>query len=176
MEHTLVLNATYEPIKIVHWQRAITLFYLGKVEIVREYDREVRSVSFSFKLPSVVRLLRFVKSKQQRGIVPFTRSNIYARDDYRCQYCGNQFESADLTFDHVIPQAQGGKKGWENVVACCVPCNRKKDARTPEEAGMPLLHVPRKPKASPLFTVTIGFRRTPEDWRDFFYWNISLEE
>ena len=86
MEQTLLLNATYEPLKVVHWQKAITLWCQGKVEVISVYDREVRSVSFSFKLPSVIRLLRYIKIKRQIDYVPFSRANIYARDEHTCQY------------------------------------------------------------------------------------------
>ena len=83
MEQTLLLNATYEPLKVVHWQKAVTLWCQGKVEVISTYDhREVRSVSFSFKLPSVIRLLRYIKIKRQIDYVPFSRANIYARDDH----------------------------------------------------------------------------------------------
>jgi 5-methylcytosine-specific restriction endonuclease McrA len=116
VEQTLVLNATYEPIKIVDWRRAIVLWCQGKVEIVAEHDREVRAVTFTFKLPSVVRLLKFVRVRVARESVPFTRANIYRRDDYECQYCGETFESEDLTFDHVMPAAQGGRRDWTNIV------------------------------------------------------------
>ena len=110
MEQTLLLNATYEPLKIVHWQKAITLMCQGKVEVVAEYDREIRSVSISFKLPSVIRLLRFIRIKRRFDYVPFSRANIYARDKHECQYCGEEFPTNDLTFDHVQPVAQGGRK------------------------------------------------------------------
>ena len=83
MEQTLLLNATYEPLKVVHWQKAITLWCQGKVEVISVYsDREIRSVSFSFKLPSVIRLLRYIKIKRKIDYVPFSRANIYARDDH----------------------------------------------------------------------------------------------
>lgn len=176
MEQTLVLNATYEPLKVVDWQRAMTLWAQGKVEIIAEYDREVRAVTFSFKLPSVVRLLRFVRSRIGRKHVPFTRWNIYQRDNYTCQYCGDQNKAEDLTFDHVIPASQGGTRTWTNIVTACYPCNRQKGARTPEEAGMKLMRVPRKPDPSPVFRVTFGMRRMPESWRDFLYWTVELEE
>lgn len=175
MEQTLVLNATFEPIKVVSWQRAMVLWAQQKVEIVETHDREVRAVTFSFRLPSVVRLLRFVRIRQRADYVPFTRANIFARDAFTCQYCGGQFDSEDLTYDHVIPSAQGGKRTWENIATCCVPCNRQKDARTPAEAGMTLRKAPRKPKATPALRVTIGLRRTPESWRNYLYWNAELE-
>ena len=74
MEQTLLLNATYEPLKVVHWQRAVTLWCQGKVEVISSYDREVRSPSFSFRLPSVIRLLRYIKMRRTIDYVPFSRS------------------------------------------------------------------------------------------------------
>jgi len=114
MEQTLLLNASYEPLKVVHWQKAITLWCQGKVEVIAVHDREIRAVSVSFKMPSVIRLLRFVKIKRRFDYVPFSRANIYARDNHTCQYCSEAYSTADLTFDHVVPVAQGGRKDWEN--------------------------------------------------------------
>ena len=113
MEQTLLLNATYEPLTIVDWQRAITLWCSGKVEIIAEHDREVRAVTFTFKLPSVVRLLRFVRVRGRDHVVPFTRASIYRRDGYKCQYCGDAFASEDLTFDHVVPASHGRPTGLD---------------------------------------------------------------
>ena len=135
MEQTLLLNATYEPLKVVNWQKAVTLWCQGKVEIIAHHDREVRAVSFSFKLPSVIRLLRYVRIKKRFDYVPFSRANIYARDEYTCQYCAGVFPTQELTFDHVIPVSQGGRKDWENIVTCCVTCNRRKGGRTPERGA-----------------------------------------
>ena len=176
MEQTLLLNASYEPLKIVHWQKAVTLWCQGKVEVVRVYDREIRAVSISFKLPSVIRLLRYVKIKRRFDYVPFSRANIYARDDHECQYCGDEFPTSDLTFDHVVPVAQGGRKDWENIVTCCVTCNRKKGGRTPHEAGMHLLRPPRRPESAPAIRITVGLRNAPESWRDYLYWNVELDD
>lgn len=177
MEQTLVLNATYEPLKVVDWQRAITLWCRGKVEILAHHEREAHAVTFTFKLPSVVRLLRFVRVRGRDDVVPFTRANIYARDGYTCQYCGEAFADRDLTFDHVVPAAQGGTRGWENIVTSCQACNRRKGPRTPQEAGMALLRHPRKPaRQAVLLRATIGLRTTPASWRDYLYWNVELEE
>lgn len=173
---TLVLNASFEPLSIVRWERAITLWYQGKAEILSEHEGDVRAVSFTFKLPSVIRLLRFVRGRGKRESVPFTRANIYRRDGFTCQYCVKEFASEDLTFDHVIPAAAGGSRSWENIVTACVPCNRRKGARTPEEAGLTLRRAPRKPHASPLYRVSLGIRHTPAAWRDFLYWNVAIEE
>lgn len=175
-EHTLLLNASYEAIDVIHWQRAMVLWAQDKVEIIKTHDREVRSVGFSFKLPSVVRLYQYIKTKR-REQVQFTRANIYTRDNYTCQYCAKQFQTADLTFDHVIPNAKGGARRWENIVTCCLKCNRQKGCRTPEEAGMKLLHTPKQPTYSPLFRVATGAaKNTPDSWRDYLYWHATLEK
>jgi 5-methylcytosine-specific restriction endonuclease McrA len=174
MESTLVLNCSWEPLKIVDWQRAMTLWAQGKVEVLHEHPREVRAVTFSFRLPSVVRLLQMVRLKR-RPMVQFTRANIYARDEFTCQYCARAFEPEDLTFDHVIPVAHGGTRGWENIVTACEPCNRKKAARTPDEAGMTLLKKPRRPLVlAPTMKLTVGWK-TPAEWHSFLYWNVKLE-
>jgi 5-methylcytosine-specific restriction endonuclease McrA len=176
MEQTLLLNASYEPLKVVHWQKAVTLWCQGKVEVIAVHDREIRAVSFSFKLPSVIRLLRFVKIKRRFDYVPFSRANIYARDNYTCQYCNDTLATSDLTFDHVVPVAQGGRKDWENIVTCCISCNRLKGGRTPAEAGMKLFRTPRRPGSAPAIRITIGLRNAPESWRDYLYWNVELED
>ena len=176
MQQALLLNASYEPLKVVHWQKAITLWGQGKVEVKAVHDREVRAVSVTFKLPSVIRLLRFVKIKRRFDYVPFSRANIYARDHHTCQYCSKGFSTADLTFDHVVPVAQGGRKDWENIVTCCVGCNRLKGGRTPAEAGMKLLKPPRRPDSAPAVRITVGLRDAPESWRDYLYWNVELED
>ena len=174
MEQVLLLNITYEPLKVINWKKAITLFFLGKVEVIEEYDLDIHSVSFTLKLPSVVRLLRMVK--RHKSSVKFSRQNIYARDRYRCQYCGNRHSTEELTYDHVFPKSRGGKTKWENIVTCCIDCNREKGGRTPKEASMALVRKPSRPTWIPALRVTIGFHRVPESWRDYLYWNVELIE
>lgn len=175
MEQTLLLNATYEPLKVVDWRKAMTLLCQGKVEVVSEYDREVRSVSVTFRLPSVIRLLRYITISRRMDDVPFSRANIYARDGHRCQYCGSEFPVGELTFDHVVPVSQGGRKDWENIVTACIPCNRRKGGRTPAEAGMRVIRPPCRPGRSPVVRITFGLRDAPESWRDYLYWNVELD-
>jgi 5-methylcytosine-specific restriction endonuclease McrA len=176
MEHTLVLNATYEPLNIVSWKRALSLLYQGKVEVLAEYEREVKSIRFTIKLPSVLRLLNFVKVRKRAHQVKFSRANIYARDHNTCQYCGRNCATEDLTFDHVIPIVNGGSKTWNNIVTCCFECNHKKGGCTPEEAGMRLRRQPKEPEWVPsMIHITIGFKSAPESWRDYLYWNVELE-
>jgi 5-methylcytosine-specific restriction endonuclease McrA len=174
MEQVLLLNISYEPLKIIHWERAITMLFLGKVEVIEEYNLEVHSVSFTFKLPSVVRLLKMIK--KNKGQVKFSRQNIYARDHYRCQYCGGRFQTEDLTYDHILPKSRGGKTAWENIVTCCMECNRKKGVRTPREASMTLVRKPVRPTWIPAVRITIGFREVPQTWRDYLYWHVELLE
>ena len=176
MEQTLLLNATYEPLKVVDWRRAITLWCQGKVEVIAVHDREIRSVSFSVRLPSVIRLLRCISIRRRFDHVPFSRANIYARDDHRCQYCGVQYPVGDLTFDHLVPVSQGGRKDWENIATCCVRCNRRKGGRTPAQAGMRIIRPPRRPSRAPAVHMTLGVRDAPESWRDYLYWNIELDQ
>jgi 5-methylcytosine-specific restriction endonuclease McrA len=174
MEQVLLLNITYEPLRIINWKKAITLLCLGKVEVIEEYSREIRAISFAVKLPSVVRLLRMVK--RPKSPVKFSRQNIYARDRYQCQYCGTRCPTEDLTYDHVLPKSRGGKSQWENIVTCCIECNRKKGGRTPSESSMRLIRKPARPTWVPAVRITIGFKEIPQSWRDYLYWNIELVE
>jgi len=174
MEQVLLLNITYEPLKIINWKKAMTMLFLGKVEVIEQYDREIHSVSFTIKLPSVVRLLRLVK--RPKSPVKFSRQNIYARDRYQCQYCGGRFAAEDLTYDHIIPKSRGGKTKWQNIVTCCVDCNRRKGGRTPAEASMQLIRQPNLPTWVPAIRITISFHKVPDSWRDYLYWNVELLE
>jgi 5-methylcytosine-specific restriction endonuclease McrA len=176
MDQTLVLNATYEPLRVVPWQKAITLLFQGKVEVIAVYDREIRGVTVRVRLPSVLRLLRHVRMKRSFADVPFSRTNVYARDEHTCQYCGHRFPPSQLTFDHVIPVARGGRKEWENIVTCCIPCNRRKGDLLPEHAGLRLIRRPRRPSAHPHLTLTLGVNRAPESWRDYLFWDVHWDE
>lgn len=137
-EKTLLLNATYEPLRVISWERAISLYYLGKVEIVDTYERNILTQKVSMKIPAVVRVKRFVAFQRAYRHVKFSRQNVFTRDRYTCQYCGETQKGEHLTFDHVIPQCQGGETTFNNIVTACKPCNYKKAGRTPEEAAMPL--------------------------------------
>ena len=177
---TLVLSTGYEPLARITWQRAIHLLFLGKVEIVEEYDdRLIRSVTISLKMPSVIRFLRAIRGRKRA--IKFSRESVYARDGGRCQYCGHRVLRQDATYDHVIPRAQGGHTAWENVVICCFGCNQHKGGRTPIEAGMSLLCEPVKPKKLPeTFRLSFSYEPgMPHVWRRFLrdvaYWHGELE-
>ena len=167
MNPALLLNATYEPLKVISWQKAITLVFLGKAELIEAQDERVRTSSSSYELPSVLRLVTRVRVP--RKPVQFSRANIYRRDKYQCQYCGDKFSPSVLTFDHVIPRSRGGDTSWGNIVACCQPCNRVKGNKTPDEANMPLLRKPKEPRWWP-FALGAGLSDSPPDtWRPYLW-------
>ena len=164
MHSTLLLNAGYEPLRIVSWQRAFTLVFQQKVEILEEYGARVRSVSQEFRVPAVIKLRRWVRLKRQMPIIRFSRANVYARDEYRCQYCYERFPERELTLDHVFPVVRGGRKTWENIVAACIRCNQRKSDHTPEEAGLRLLRMPRIPHWLPGLLFTLRMKSAPDLW------------
>lgn len=176
---TLVLDQSYLPVARIHWQRAVTLLFLGKVEVVDEYaDKDVRSVTFSIKMPSVIRFI--AKMRRRKRAVKFSRENVYTRDHGKCQYCGNRVPRNETTYDHVTPRAQGGQTTWTNIVISCIGCNQKKGGRTPQQASMKLRSRPVKPKKLPDMRITVTWRPgMPDAWRtwvrDYQYWNAELE-
>lgn len=192
----LVLNRYFVPITITNVKRAFIMLYCGvakavgdnyetfdfeswtQVSAAREEDA-IRTVNKIIKIPRVIMLVRYdlVPKKE----VKFNRLNIFRRDGGMCQYCGKKFPYSELTIDHVIPRSLGGKSTWENVVCCCVECNRKKGGKTPEESGMKLRSKPRRPLWNPFSNVYIKSIRYKE-WEPFLsfvdasYWNVELEE
>jgi 5-methylcytosine-specific restriction endonuclease McrA len=110
--------------------------------------------------------------------VKFTRHNIFERDHNTCQYCGIKFDRKDLNLDHVIPRDRGGETSWENIVCSCVPCNSRKGNRTPPEAGLKLLHKPKRPKWRPMLHLQFSKARD-DSWKHFVdlaYWNVELTD
>ncbi len=167
MRDTLLLDQGYQPLKVIPWQRALVMHLLGKVELLDAHGWSIRTVDRHFPAPSVVRLLRALRHRPLK--VRFSRDNVYLRDGHRCQYCGVRFPSRELTLDHVLPRSQGGGTSWTNVVAACVPCNRAKDRLTPEQAGMPLLSRPRRPRWLAPKVVTMGVGQLPDGWRSWLH-------
>lgn len=138
----LVLNQSYEPVSVCSPKKAMILIVLMKAEIVEtRKDCVIRTVSMAFPFPSVIRLSAYVNIPFKK--IELSRKNILRRDNYRCQYCG--VKSAELTIDHIIPKSRGGMDDWDNLAAACIRCNNRKGSRTPEEAKMKLLSVPKRP-------------------------------
>ena len=163
--HALILNASYEPLHVVSWQRAIQLLFQGKVEVVEESEHEIRTVRITIKIPSVLRLINYIPRLSKRQVIRFSRENIFIRDNYQCQYCGKSFHKAQLTLDHVTPVVKGGGKSWENIVTSCKPCNQKKGGRTPPQAQMHLVKRPKEPQWLPRTTIQLSVSVTPEKWK-----------
>lgn len=171
---TLVLDQGYQPHRVVSWQRAVHMLFDGKVEVVSTYDDDIRSVSITIKMPAVVRLLSRVRGK--RTSVKFSRINVATRDEMRCQYCSVRLPLSKLTYDHVVPRAQGGRTVWENIVMACYPCNEAKANRTPAQAGMTLRKAPAKPAYLPVVSLRFSLQDVPSAWASWLYWNGALEE
>jgi 5-methylcytosine-specific restriction endonuclease McrA len=167
MEPALLLNATYEPLSVVSWKKAITLVLLDKAEILEPQEREVRSATRSFTLPSVLRL--YSRVKVPRRTIQFSRANVYRRDGYRCQYCEVKYPVSRLTFDHVVPRSRGGQTTWENIVTSCSECNRVKGDRTPKEAQMPLASTPKEPKWWPFSSGAWDYGDYNERWKTYMW-------
>jgi 5-methylcytosine-specific restriction endonuclease McrA len=148
----------------VGWQKAIVLWFQGKVEIIEHHELYARSVKESFRLPSIIRLYRFINIRNKPSI-RFCRENVYLRDDYTCQYCHVKFEGRDLTMDHVQPVSHGGKKDWKNIVTACRKCNQTKGNRSPRKAKMPLKKNPVKPRWLPMAEVKVTSTASPRSWK-----------
>jgi len=167
--HALILNASFEPLHVVSWQRAVQLLFQGKVEVIEESNHKVRSVNFSIRIPAVLRLLKFVPLARRKSLIRFSRANIFLRDGYRCQYCAKNHPRSSLTLDHVVPVVQGGKKTWENIVTSCKKCNQNKGGRTPAQAGMRLVRKPIEPKWLPKSTLNLGIALMPDKWKLYIH-------
>lgn len=165
ISRTLVLTPWYLPARIVRWEEAVTLLYLGKVEVVVAYDEVVRSPSVALRTPAVVRMKRKRAGGPRK--VRFSRRNVYVRDGHCCVYCGTRASEAELTLDHVVPRSRGGRTTWDNVVAACRPCNAQKGGRTPTEARLRLRHLPYEPRSLPEQLLAIDLRTAPVEWHAF---------
>lgn len=196
-QNVLVLNRLWQAVNICSVKRAFMLLYQGHAQVVEaesgsfqtmtfaqwfsfsrgyEGDDVVSTVSFKIRVPKVILLLFFDRMPKKE--VKFTRHNIFERDHNTCQYCGNKYDRKDLNLDHVIPRDRGGETSWENIVCSCVPCNSRKGNRTPGEAGLKLLHRPKRPKWRPMLHLHFSKARD-ESWKHFVdlaYWNVELTD
>jgi 5-methylcytosine-specific restriction endonuclease McrA len=159
----LVLNQSYEPLNICRVRRAVLLIYHSKAEMLENGSGFIHSASHDFPVPSVIRLAYVVK--RPRPVRKLTRIEIFNRDHYACQYCGKEVK--ELTLDHVIPRYQGGKHTWENIVSACVACNRRKAGRTPEQAGMKLIHRPAPPHDGISFYIPYHYQKIRAEWKKY---------
>jgi len=171
----LVLNAdfrplSYFPLSLWSWQDAVKAVFLERVHIIDHYDAYVRSPSLEMRLPSVIALKEYVQAARHPA---FTRFNVFLRDRFTCQYCGEAFPSSALTFEHVIPRSRGGQTTWSNIVTACMPCNTGK--------GNSLRIKPRRMPKEPTLNELLAAKRAfppgylHESWMDYLYWDTPLE-
>ncbi len=189
---TLVLNRNWQPVNVATVARALALLLNETARVVdpadyqlydwsdwssqrpRDGERFIRAVRFRLRVPEVIALTGY--DRLPTAAVTFSRRNIFKRDRFTCQYCGDQPGSEDLTLDHVIPRARGGESRWDNCVLACVECNKRKADRTPEQAGMRLRKQPVQPDWRPLYA---AHEVRIESWSKFVseaYWNVSLQK
>jgi 5-methylcytosine-specific restriction endonuclease McrA len=159
----LVLNVTYEPLSVIPVARAVHLLLSSRAELIEASDAVLRSASLELPVPVVIRLLNFVRVPHNLPL-PLSRRALLLRDNYTCQYCGEQPGRELLTIDHVLPRSRGGRTEWENVVAACAPCNRRKSNRTPDEANMKLLNNPHRPRFWAMALLTMS---NNDAWRKY---------
>ena len=160
--HTLVLTPWFSVHRVCHWFDAVCNVYKGTANLIEEYEETVSSPSVTINIPAVIQLKRAVATHKKA--VKFSRVNVFTRDGFCCQYCGQKKTMRELNYDHVIPRIQGGKTVWDNIVATCYPCNGKKAGRTPEQAKMKLLNRPHHPKSLPMTQVLIDVETAPKEW------------
>ncbi|MCW3065544.1 MAG: endonuclease [Solirubrobacterales bacterium] len=158
----LVLNATFEPINVCTVRRAVVLMLKGKAELLEHGVHELHSASATVPRPAVIRLVTYVRIPRDPHRRKITRRAVFARDGWTCQYCGSR---SNLTVDHVIPRSKGGGSNWDNIVASCAPCNRRKGDFLPPQAGMTLRRAPRVP--NPQVFIHVASPTIPPAWRQY---------
>ncbi len=197
----LVLNKVYMAIRVISARRAFCLLVNDHAEVIHvdngqylSYDFEswaelsqlqrefepaehdwVRTVHFHIAVPKIIRLFGYDRMPAQH--VKLNRRNLFARDRNQCQFCGAHFPTNELSIDHVVPRAQGGRDTWENLVCACVRCNAKKGGRTPDQARMALIRHPARPKRNPLISLRLGQEKY-QSWKAFLdeaYWSVELK-
>ncbi len=164
----LVLNATYEPINVCTVRRAVVLLLKEKAEVVEQTERELHSATTTLTRPAVIRLVTYVKVPRDSQRRKITRRAVFARDDWTCQYCGSRTQ---LTVDHVVPRSKGGGSTWDNIVAACAPCNRRKGDALPRQAGMILARPPRTP--NPDIFIHVASPTIPATWKQYLSRNMA---
>jgi 5-methylcytosine-specific restriction endonuclease McrA len=198
--NVLVLNRLYMAIRVISARRAFSMLLGDAAEVISvdegkyiNYDFEswvelsryrdqftadydwVRTVRLHIAVPKIIRLLGYDRLPNQT--VKLNRRNIYARDHNHCQYCGQKFPTSELTLDHIVPRAHGGKSSWTNLVCACVACNSRKGGRTPGQAGLKLLRKPFQPRRNPVINLRLGLDKYAS-WQSFLdnaYWSVELK-
>jgi 5-methylcytosine-specific restriction endonuclease McrA len=166
----LLLNFSYEPLGTVGVARAMCLSLRGIV-FVEEFDGErvLRSPRAEFRVPSVIRLRRYVNVRRRRQAAGLRRLRIFVRDGFRCQYCGSKKAAHELTLDHITPRSRAGRSTPENLATACVACNTRKGSRTPEEARMPLLTPQKALRVGLDLVMFCHYAESRPEWRKYLF-------
>ncbi len=171
----LLLNASYEPMNLVTAPKALTLVWRRVAETLElDHGYLIHTPRFAFEVPSVIRLTHYIDVRSRQNRVT-NRHRIFARDHYKCQYCGHRGTAFDLTLDHILPKSRGGRTLAENLVTACQPCNNRKGNRTPEEARMPMLT---NPSALYYGLEKVALRQAAEirpEWRRYLFLEVFEE-
>lgn len=163
MSAVLLLNSENQPLRICSWKRALVLILKGKAECAQSIKNIEDMINIdNTSIPRVIKLNYHVAVPKTE--LPFSKENVYTRDNYTCQYCGKKLTYSDLTLDHVYPKSRLGPDIWENIVTCCKECNQYKADKTPKEAGMKLLRRPYRPKEK------FSFEMQKYPFSDRYYW------
>ena len=166
----LLLNFSYEPLGTIGVARVMCLVVRGAV-FVEEFDgaRVLRSPRAEFRVPSVVRLRRYVNVRRRRQTASMKRLRIFVRDKFRCQYCGGKRAAHELTLDHITPRSREGRSTPENLATACVACNARKGSRTPEEARMPLLTPQSSLRVGLEHVLLCHYAESRPEWRKYLF-------
>lgn len=170
MRRILLLSSAYEPITFINERRALSLVLRNVVDLIAFWDGDVLMPRHGkdnrvIQMPATVRLNKWVNRKSR--MPTFRRYVVFARDDYKCQYCNKELTSREATIDHVVPKSQGGSTTWKNCVTSCRPCNRYKNNFTPEKAGMTLHKKPTMPTLAHFWDVRATDENWHPDWNNF---------
>jgi 5-methylcytosine-specific restriction endonuclease McrA len=164
----LALSSSYEPLGVITWEKAVTLVFLNKANIVEEYDAYIKSPSIKLKIPAVIAFKNNKKTWHKQSI-RFSRKNVWVRDEGLCQYCVKKVSLSTFTIDHIVPKKDGGKTVWENVVVSCYSCNQRKGEKSLKEINFKLFKVPKKPNKLPYIqeinSEYYGLNNIPECWK-----------
>ncbi len=158
-----MLNQNYEPLMVCNARRALVMLLGERAEVVEPSDGQVRSVRSAVRLPSVVRIMRYIR--RPRHEVRLTKQNVLRRDRHTCQYCGAA--NVPMTTDHIVPRSQGGEDSWDNLVCACTACNNAKGDRSLAQARMRLRRNPRRPHYVTFLQYSI--RHPDNRWRPYLF-------
>lgn len=164
MEQVILLNADYSFLDVISWKKAMKLICKEKAEVIKEQSKRIMRGLYA---PLVIKLVKFIRIVYQRSI-PFSKRNVFVRDDFTCQYCGEVYSrnTKSLTIDHIIPKSREGKNTWDNCVASCKQCNTMKGKRTPREMGWSIPKRPVKPTINEFMQKklkSLGIKKVLED-------------